>query len=150
MGVIVVGLDSSDTSRQAFHHAIKEAQWRDGSLLAVHAVSVPVSTGYDYPGLHDDVIALGQEVLVKEIETLEVTYPDGFPVDVETRLVTGHPGAQLIATATDIDGEAAELVVLGSRGFGGFKGLLLGSVSTYAVHHLSCPLLIVPSIDADS
>ena len=150
MGVVVVGLDSSETSHRAFREAIKQAEGRGGSVLAVHVVSMPVSTGYDYAGLMSDLSRVGEEVLEKEIKALESEYSGGFPVEVKTKMTTGHAGAQIIATANDAGDGPAEMVVLGSRGHGGFKGLLLGSVSTYAAHHLTCPLLVVPATDAES
>ena len=64
---------------------------------------------------------------------------------VEAKVVLGHTGVKLIEVAEDGEDGPAELVVLGSRGLGGFKGLLLGSVTTYAVHHLTCRLLVVPT-----
>ena len=62
-------------------------------------------------------------------------------VDVETRLVEGHPGAVLVDVSRD-----ARLLVVGSRGRGGFKDLLMGSVSTSCVHHAQCPVVVVPPV----
>ena len=76
----------------------------------------------------------------------------GGSIGVETRshVRVGHPGVEImdVASGTD-DEELATLVVLGSRGLGGFRGLLLGSVTTYAVHHLEAPVLIVPAYSPD-
>ncbi len=85
------------------------------------------------------------EFVNAELEALASGHDGGFPVPVVSRVVFGHAGAELLKAAEPADSERAELVVLGSRGLGGFKGLLLGSVTTYAAHHLSCRLLILPS-----
>jgi nucleotide-binding universal stress UspA family protein len=62
----------------------------------------------------------------------------GNDVDIEVRTVNDHPGRALI----DVSSEAS-LLVVGSRGLGGFRGLLLGSVSNNAVHHAHCPVVVV-------
>ena len=137
MGFIVVGVDGSETSRAAFRVAVKEAVWRNTSLLALHVVSNPIMTGYEAASLLRMAQETGEGFVADELELLEKEYPDGFPVEVTSRVSIGHAGGELLDAAQPGDGEPAELVVLGSRGFGGFRGLLLGSVTTYAAHHLN-------------
>lgn len=150
MGYVVVGLDHSKASHQAFRTAIQEAEWRGASVLAIYAVPIPVITEYNYARYLDDSLRVGQEILEEDLNKLEREYDGGFPVDVKHKIVTGHVGARVVEAASGADGDKpAELLVLGSRGLGGVKGLLLGSVSTYASHHLTCPLLIVPMLDDD-
>lgn len=62
-------------------------------------------------------------------------FPD---VEVEMKLIRSHPGHALVAQSSD-----AALVVVGSRGRGGFRGMLLGSVSQAALHHVGCPVAVV-------
>ncbi len=146
MAFIIVGLDNSEASHLAFHEAIRQAEWRNADLLAIHTVALPVTTGYEYVNVLDDLLRMGRESTEKQLEELAATYPDGFPVTVRHRVETGHAGVRILEAAKgEGDNEPAQLVVLGSRGLGGFKGLLLGSVTTYASHHLTCPLLIVPA-----
>ncbi len=145
MGFIVVGIDGSETSRKAFHEAVREAQWRGASLLALHVVANPVMTGYEFGDLINVVLEGGKEFATGELKFLSETYDGAFPVVVDHSVVMGHAGMELLSAAEGDEASGpAELVVLGSRGLGGFKGLLLGSVTTYAAHHLECPLLIVP------
>ncbi len=148
MSFVVVGLDGSETSRLAFAEAVREAAWRDASVLALHVVSIPVAMGAEF-GATIDINMLrdnGRKLLAAELAALEKGYEGGFPVQVESTVALGHAGTELIKAAQEGDNGAAELVVLGSRGLGGFKGLFLGSVTTYAVHHLVCRILILPKV----
>ena len=149
MGFIVVGLDGSATARRAFHEAVKEAQWRDADILAVNVVVFALVAGHEL-GMADidELKDGGRAFLDKELAELAAEYDGGFPVEIDTHVAVGHTGVELIKAAEGPEGgDHADLVVLGSRGHGGFRGLLLGSVTTYAVHHLPCRLLIVPADD---
>ncbi len=64
---------------------------------------------------------------------------DDITVKITSRVVEGHPAAVLIEVAAE-----ADLLVVGSRGLGGFRGMLLGSVSAQCVHHARCPVVVVP------
>jgi len=77
-------------------------------------------------------------VLERELHLLQSRHHDLPPITV--RAIHGHPGQALLEAAKD-----AELLVVGTRGHGGFAGLLLGSTSTYLAHHAPCPLVIVPA-----
>jgi nucleotide-binding universal stress UspA family protein len=68
---------------------------------------------------------------------LREALPDAGDVEVERRVVEGAPGAVLVAESRD-----ADLLVVGSRGHGGFAQLLLGSVSQQCAHHAECPVVI--------
>ena len=147
MTFIVVGLDGSSTSRKAFHEAIRQATWRNAKVLALHVVHYPYGVGYpDLSVDWDFMDTAGEALLSREIADLEELYDGSFPVQVDARLATGHCGVEMMKAAKGADGEdGAALIVLGSRGYGSMRGLLLGSVTTYAVHHLTCPVLVVPA-----
>jgi nucleotide-binding universal stress UspA family protein len=150
MGFIVVGLDGSNTSRKAFREAIREATWRECSLQALHVTNYPIMNAYAYSYL--DLEALrraGRTFLDEELALLADEYDGAFPVPVEHEAVLGHPGVEITRAAEGTDEAHAELVVLGSRGLGGIRGVLLGSVTTYAIHHLPCEILVVPAQDED-
>lgn len=145
MGVVVVGLDGSETSRAAFAAATQEAVWRGASLHAVHVIGFPTQFGYGVGYVDfDNLREAGQAFIEAEVEKLTGDYEGEFPVPVTTEFAMGHTGVELRRIAENAEGEPAELVVLGSRGLGGFKGLLLGSVTTYLVHHLDTRLLLIP------
>lgn len=133
MGLIVVGIDGSAGAKEALRFALEESRLRGARLRAVHAIG---SFG-SYPSLAVDVSAVhqaAQELLANA--TSEATAED--EVAIEGRVVEGAPGAVLVDESRD-----ADLLVVGSRGHGGFVGLLLGSVSQQCAHHAECPVVIV-------
>jgi nucleotide-binding universal stress UspA family protein len=134
--VIVVGIDGSAAAANALEYAIEEAQLRKAALKVTYAYAVignPItgSTGKDY---YAQVEAHAKEFL----QGLVASAPPSDGVDVEWLAVPGNPSEVLIDAS-----EGATLLVVGSRGVGGFRGLLMGSVSTQCVHHSHCPVLVV-------
>jgi nucleotide-binding universal stress UspA family protein len=109
----------------------------DDTLVVCHAWTMPAVMGFEAPTFSLAEIEVAAHKLVKDLVT-SAGGDDG--PTIETEVVFGHPGPVLIEHS-----EGADLLVVGSRGFGGFKGLLLGSVSTYIVHHAKCPVAIIPS-----
>ena len=149
MGVVVVGVDLSSTSTVALHEAIREATWRDCSVYVLYVLTMPAYTGFEPGSIRFDLDTMqraGEEVLEEHLAAVEATYEGGFPVEVAQQVTIGHTGTQILRAAAEHD---AELVVLGSRGLGGFRGLMVGSVTTYAIHHLQCRLLVVPAENED-
>ena len=145
---ILVGLDGSSGSRRAFHAAIDEAQWRGTDVCVFHVVFVPMVLGKRLDSrTGDELESYGHYIVDQELEVLAESYADGFPVNITRHVRAGHLGEELLAAVSDPD-LGVELVVLGARGLGGFRSLVLGSVTNYAVHNLTCPLLIIPP-DAD-
>ena len=135
---IVVGVDGSNGARAAVEWALSYAS-RDDLVVLLHTWSVTAAGGYDigYPYMGDV-----EEAAKKVVQDLaeEFGSPDG--PRVEAVVEHGHAGSLLIDAAQD-----ADLLVVGRRGHGGFRGLLLGSVSTYVVHHASCPVVVVTDPD---
>ena len=135
---IVVGVDGSDVALRALRWAADEARVRGATLEVVHAwelpsLVAPPFTGVSLePGLFEDA---GRSVLDAAVEAVGVD--DGLKID--PRLVRGGAARVILEAA-----EGADLVVIGSRGLGGFAGLLLGSVSHQVVHHATCPTVVVP------
>jgi nucleotide-binding universal stress UspA family protein len=136
---IVVGVDGSEVSMSAVEFAFEQAQARHATLVAVMAWNDPVRTGPgDLLPLVYDLDALEQEnaaLLAESVAGHAEKYPD---VQVQQKLVRGHAADVLIDA-----GRSAELLVVGSRGRGAFRGLLLGSVSRSLVHHAPCPVAVV-------
>lgn len=137
---IVVGVDGSDHSHRVLGFAVDEARRRGDRLLVVHAYSVPVYWGVPEfgavvpPQPPEDAIADADDLLDRFLADL--------PPDVEVeRLVTQGPASAVLLEAA----EGADLLIVGSRGHGGFVGLLLGSTSHQVVTHAPCPVVVVPT-----
>ncbi|MDA8045918.1 MAG: universal stress protein [Actinomycetota bacterium] len=134
-GVIVVGVDGSDPSKEALEWAAKQAQLSGGRLRVVLSWELP-SAAYLTPlppGIDFDKDA--HQVLDDEITEVLGAEPG---VAVEKVVAEGHPAPVLLELSKD-----ADLLVLGSRGHGQFAGMLLGSVSEHCVAHATCPVVVV-------
>jgi len=134
-GLIVVGVDGSPDARRALDWALSEARLRGGRCLLVHSYDygVAASSPFVAPAF-EDISAAAQATLDHE---LSVARESGLPV--EGKVVFGRAAKSLIDAAQD-----ADLLVVGSRGRGGLKGALLGSVSSACVHHAACPVVVIP------
>jgi nucleotide-binding universal stress UspA family protein len=134
---IVVGVDGSESAREALVWAVDEARRRNATVEAVYAWHQPFVTGYAYMGEMD----LGQfeEDAQRVLDTAVNAVDTSGIVPIERKLVAGSAASALVEEA-----KGAALLVVGSRGRGGFTGLLLGSVSQQAAHHAPCPIVIIP------
>lgn len=139
LGPVVVGIDGSDASKNALGRAYAHAHDREATLVVVHAWNAtqaevpwdPIGIGYDI----EEVERAKERVVSEALAEWQDTYPD---VKVERRVVRNHPATALLDEASP-----ESLLVVGSRGFGGFRGLLLGSVSQSILHNAPCPVEIV-------
>jgi nucleotide-binding universal stress UspA family protein len=150
MGKVVVGVDASPGSLGALEWALEEARLRRASLCVVHAWMLPLiealpepwavgspSLGPSDDEVHSHVEAAARDVLSASVNQARSAAPE---LEVVAELVEGRTAGALLDAARD-----ADLLVVGSRGRGGFAGLLLGSVSAQCVHHAPCPVVVVPS-----
>lgn len=138
-GPVVVGIDGSAHARRAVAWALGEAAWRDAPVRAIHAWMPPTSAAGPFtPALPVmDVYAEAADRLVDdELKGLRADAPH---LEIEGVSVCESAAQALLDAA-----KGASLVVVGSRGLGGFSGLLLGSVSHQVVHHAPCPVVVVP------
>lgn len=142
MAVIVVGVDHSEGAKAALRFALEEATLRQATLRVVHAWQYAYigATGLEgsYPALGGDIKELRDAAASDLDATLREAVPETGTVDVERRVVEDRPAAALVD-----ESRGADMVVVGSRGHGGFTGLLLGSVSQQVAHHAACPVVIV-------
>lgn len=138
-GPVVVGVDGSELSERAVGWAFDAAARRGVGLVAVHAWQPPWATEVEWALADLDLVrALRQSAAVTLAESLAGWSQERPDVPVEQRVVRAHP----VRALTDASGEA-QLLVVGSRGRGGFAGSLLGSVSQAALHHADCPVVVV-------
>ncbi|WP_107058132.1 universal stress protein [Streptomyces globisporus] len=134
---VVVGVDGSPSSYAALRWAVRQA-WRTGATLDVVGVyDVPGATGWSEPPV--DAAFEGEQAAKALSEELDsVLSRLGEVPPLEQHVVRGNPAEVLIEASA-----RAELLVVGSRGRGGFASLLLGSVSQQCAVHASCPVVIV-------
>lgn len=137
---IVVGNDGSDFARLALRKALWLAQQLKAEVRVVRAWSISTaprpstwSPGFVPPA--DDFEAIVKERLAKEVAPIAAEYTD---VQVHLETPHGPAGRELLKASAN-----ARLLVVGTRGIGGFKGLLMGSVSNQVVEHAPCDVLVV-------
>jgi nucleotide-binding universal stress UspA family protein len=154
MEKVVVGVDGSPGGLKALHWALGEARARGCPLFVVHAWTVPLIDALPEPWaivtpplgpsndkLHDHLETAARQILDASVDEARAAEPE---LEIHGELVEDRPAAALLSAARD-----ADLLVVGSRGRGGFAGLLLGSVSAQSVHHAPCPVVVVPANGAD-
>ncbi|MDR6864816.1 universal stress protein [Phycicoccus sp. 3266] len=140
-GPVVVGVDIDPHSEPALEYAFAEAARRSVPLVAVHSwwweSPDAFMSGHEWEDDFGAVADTQHRQLAEMLAGWQDKYPD---VQVRTEVVRG----QAVSTLCD-EAQGAQLLVVGSRGRGGFRGLLLGSVSTRLLHQSPCPVAVVPS-----
>jgi|ERR1039458_2133601 nucleotide-binding universal stress UspA family protein len=141
---IIVGVDGSDHSRHAFRWAMHEATLRHAPLTVMSVRPAPARPAtMSFWGLRtlpeedsnrEQARRAVQEFVDKDASETSETTPQ-----VSVNVTAGEPAEELIVASRD-----ADMLVLGSRGSGGFTRLLLGSVSSQVVHHAACPVVVIP------
>jgi nucleotide-binding universal stress UspA family protein len=132
---IVVGVDGSPSSKSALAWAIGQAKLTGAVVEAVTAWDYPATYGYAAAVVDVDWEGLAARVLGDAVSEVA---PDAAPGAIR-QLVSEGNAAQVILDAS----AGADLLVVGSRGHGGFVEALLGSVSQHAVHHATCPVVVI-------
>lgn len=143
---IVVGIDDSPGARRALQWAAKEARLHDVRLDVLHVWAIPAQWAQGY-GVEwtIDLADLGGDAQTVAEELVAGTLSDAErPVDMNVAAVEGNASSILLEAS-----KSAKMLVVGTRGRGGFARLLLGSVSNAIVHHAVCPVVIIPPEPAD-
>jgi nucleotide-binding universal stress UspA family protein len=138
MSTIVAGVDGSSCAQEALRFAVEEARLRGATLRVVTAWQVPAmaySGGFVAPFDRREFEQIAEAVGEKALAAVR---PQSAGLDVQRVAHEGQPAHVLLEEARD-----ADLLVVGTRGHGGFAGLLLGSVSQQCAHHAPCPVVIV-------
>jgi nucleotide-binding universal stress UspA family protein len=137
---VVVGVDGSPASTAALTWAIRYARGLGATIRAVLAWHYPAAAGQAPVGVAPKSVTAGVEQSRDEI--LEKAITDAIGADpgvpIEREIAYGHPAQVLIDESKD-----ADLLVVGSRGHGGFTGMRLGSISMHCVTHAHCPVTVV-------
>ncbi|MHB9860257.1 universal stress protein [Streptomyces sp. YIM S03343] len=141
-GPIVLGVDGSAAGERAVDFAFAEAAFRGAGLVALHAwttwnapLPAPPDPAEPYANPSGALAGEEQRLLYESLAGRQERYPG---VKVEHQVVHGRTREALIEAS-----RSAQLVVVGARGRGGFRGLLLGSVSQALLHHAHCPVAVV-------
>ncbi|TCN54808.1 nucleotide-binding universal stress UspA family protein [Rhodococcus sp. SMB37] len=138
VGPVVVGVDGSENSEAAITMAFEEASLRDAELVAVHAWSdFEMRASFDHTLDWESLQGNEQAVLSEKLAGRADQFPN---VRVRSVVVMDRPVHHLQLQAAD-----AQLLVVGSRGRGGFASMLLGSTSRALLHSVTCPVMIARS-----
>ncbi len=140
---IIVGIDGSDRSRQALEWAISEAAARHTGLTVLTVSEVLTGGLWSVPVYPGDLERTKQAQQAAQAETdslLAKAGQESRPASVTVRAVTGVPAQELLRASA-----SADMIVVGSRGSGGLKRLVTGSVSTAVTHHAHCPVVVIPA-----
>jgi len=132
---IVVGIDGSECSLAALQWAARQAQLTDSPLeVCMSWERLQYGLGFVLPDSFDPE-SEARTLLDDEINKIRIAFSG---VEFSPVLVEGHPAPALVEAT-----RGADLLVVGSHGYGAFTGMMLGSVSEYCVQHVSCPITIV-------
>ncbi len=138
---IVVGIDDSLGARHALHWAAREAKLRHARLDVIHVWAVPAqwAQGYGVEWTIDlEVLGGDAQSVAEELVAGMLTEAER-PEKLTVNAIEGNASSVLLEAS-----KSADLLVVGTRGRGGFARLLLGSVSSAIVHHAVCPVVIIP------
>lgn len=134
---VVVGVDGSPDSLQALRWAAEYAQQVEAPLHALAVYELPTIYGPAAMAGFQDSHDVEQDARAMLTEAVRSAL--GPEAKVTERVERGHPAQNLVEASHD-----AQLVVVGSRGRGGFAGMLLGSVSQQCVTRARCPVIVMP------
>jgi nucleotide-binding universal stress UspA family protein len=141
---IIAGIDGSGHSQRALEWAVGEAAARHLPLIVIN-VYQPVTGvwGSTIADPEDPVLAEhARKVALDQVDEAVARSGGSRLESVTVRVVSGTPAEELFSAAGD-----ADMIVVGSRGTGGFARLLLGSVASHLAHHAHCPVVIIPGED---
>ncbi len=143
MGTIVVGMDGSEGAQRALAWAAAESALRGCPVRAVYIIDrryLDSDLGVLVAPSASELEAEATGILDRALEAIG-ELPEGVEVRKEVVHAERHG---IVGTLLDQASQDAELLVVGSRGHGGFAGLLLGSVSHQVLQHAACPVVVVP------
>jgi nucleotide-binding universal stress UspA family protein len=135
---IVVGVDGSEGSKNALRWAARIAEGTGARIDAVAAWELTSLYGWSALSVMPALYSPQPEIEKSLNQTIDEVFGADRPVDMRVKVLEG-PAAKILLTAS----EGALMLVVGSRGLGGFTGLLVGSVSAKVAEHAKCPVLVV-------
>ena len=147
-GTVVVGVDGSPESSAAIEFAMREALRRNAWLRVVAAAQLPeywtVAYGTVALPAPEDVIDDAKKAARQTVDDVVRAHPELAAVEFTVEAIAGPPGPVLVDAS-----DGADLLVLGHRGRGALRSVLLGSVGLHCVLHATCPVTVVrPTTDS--
>jgi len=131
---IVVGVDGSEASLDGVRWALRQAELTGAAVEALISWDYPRQYGEEFYGEEFNWEKIATDTLQSSLGRLD----EEARTRIEQRVVQGHPAQALVEASA-----GAQLLVVGSRGHGGFVGMLIGSVSEHVIAHAQCPVLVV-------
>lgn len=131
-GRVIVGVDGSKASKRALRWAADYAVATGAFIEAIAVWEMPATYGWISNAVDETPIEAAHNGLASVVAEVVGSSPK-----VELTVARGHAAHALVQAS-----KHADLLVLGSRGMGGFKGMLIGSVSHYCVQHADCPVVV--------
>ena len=143
METILVGIDHSSNACDALRWALDHAA-PDDQIIAIHVWHMPPIGGLEAVYLDPAPFEEGARLSAQDVVNDVLKDREVDAERVTLRVLAGHTSGTLIEEA-----QSADLLVLGSRGHGGFAGLLLGSVTRSVANHAPCPVVVIPPVSPD-
>jgi nucleotide-binding universal stress UspA family protein len=139
---ILCPVDLSDVSRHAIDHAVLLARWYEARITALHVCNPLVVPMADFTVVGTVPPPVMTEDEINEFRArVRACFDSAGKIDVDVLVEDGHPANQILARAK---AQAADLIVIGTHGTGGFQHLVLGSVTERVLRQATCPVLTVP------
>lgn len=137
---VVVAIDGSEGSQRALDWALDEARAQRSSVTVVHVWHPTPSAAWAVPAAWPDMTGMqadAEELIERALQRADTR-------DIPATMIQRHAVFGTVVDAVLDESRDAQVLVIGSRGRGGFAGLLLGSASQHLVHHATCPIVVVP------
>jgi len=136
---VLVPVDGSDNSFRALDHAISLAESTGARVTAMHVIERPPTVYVESQKLLNDLLDNYKKESEKVLDKCK-QIADKSGVKIETVMAEGDAASTIVGYANK---EGFDVIIIGSRGLGRFKEMVLGSVSNKVLHHAKCPVLII-------
>lgn len=141
MNTILLATDGSSSAKLATDEAIRLASATGWPLRVITVWNTPIPVGYGFASMQlPPELRQLERTHARDVANAAVTRAAASDVDATFELREGMPGEEILAAAAESD---AAMIVLGAHGWGTFKRILFGSVSTHVMHEAKCPVLVI-------
>ncbi len=137
---IILATDFSDISKDASSHALQLARTYKAKLKALHVFDINAWSIPSHDYLATDAVVEGLEEAIQRGKNALKELAESFDLEVETIFTEGDPGHEIVRVAEELN---ADLIVLGTHGYSGWKRFTIGSVAELVVRHAPCAVLTI-------